>query len=211
MSNIIAYVYDFLSMVFEEKELIEKINEISLFGSIAKGTYDKKSDIDLFFNVKDKEQTKKIEEELRNILKSFEIKADRTWKLKKIYSPINFIVGSLEDKTWENLKDEIISSGIILYGKYKEMPSKTEHYFLVYYSLNNLERKNKMKFIRDVFGYTLKKGKIKYVQEGLLKKIKALKLASNAILIPSIEILKIKNLFKKHKVSYKILETWIRS
>ena len=68
-----------------------------------------------------------------------------------------------------------------------------------------------MKFIRDVFGYTLKKGKIKYVQEGLLKKIKALKLASNAILIPSIEILKIKNLFKKHKVSYKILETWIRS
>jgi len=210
MTKIISYIYDFLSMVFEEKKLIENINEVILFGSIAKGTYDKKSDIDLFFDIKNTKEITNIEENLIKILKSFEIKADKTWALKKISFPINFIVGSLDDKTWEKLKDEIISSGIILYGKYKEMPSNTKHNFLFYYSLDNLERKNKMKFIRGIFGYILNKDKKKYIQEGLLEKIKGTKIASNVILIPSNEILKIKNFFKEHKVKYKILETWIR-
>ena len=67
-----------------------------------------------------------------------------------------------------------------------------------------------MKFIRSIFGYTLKKNKKKYIQKGLLEKIKGTKIASNVILIPSNEILKIKNFFKEHKVKYKILETWIR-
>lgn len=209
MTKIIAYIYDFLSMIFEEK-IIEEINEIILFGSAAKGTYDNKSDIDLFFNVKNIKEIKKIEENLRKILKSFEIKAEKIWALKKIHFPINFIVGSLEDKTWEGLRDEIASSGVLLYGRYKEMPSEIQHYFLIYYSLENLKRKNKMKFIRGAFGYALQKGKKNYVQSGLIEKIKGLKLASNVMLIPSNEILKIKSLLKKHKIKYKILETWIR-
>src|SRR3989344_7679484 len=98
----------------------------------------------------------------------------------------------------------------MLYGKYKERPSNSKHNFLFYYSLDNLERKNKMKFIRGIFGYILNKDKKKYIQEGLLEKIKGTKIASNVILIPSNEILKIKNFFKEHKVKYKILETWIR-
>ena|SRR3989344_338246 len=210
MAKIIAYIYDFLSMVFEEKKLIENINEIILFGSVAKGVYDKKSDIDLFFDVKNTKEIADIEENLRKILKSFEIKADKTWALKKISFPINFIVGSLDDKTWEKLRDEIISSGIILYGKYKEMPSGIKHNFLIYYSLENLERKDKMKFIRGIFGYILKKDKKTYAQKGLLEKINGFKLASNIILLPSNEILKVKTFFKENKVKYKILETWIR-
>lgn len=209
MADAIAYIYDFLSMVFEEK-IIKDINEIILFGSVAKGTYDKKSDIDLFFDVKDAQKIKIIEENLRKILKSFEIKAEKTWALKKIYFPINFIVDSLENKTWKNLKDEIISSGILLYGKYKEMPSDIQHYFLIYYSLENLKRKDKMKFIRRAFGYSLKKEKKEYLQTGLIEQIKGLKLASNVLLAPSNEILKIKDLLKEHKIKYKILETWIR-
>lgn len=209
MTKTIAYIYDFLSMVFEEK-IIGDINEIILFGSVAKGTQDKKSDIDLFFNVKNIQEIEKIEENLRKVLKSFEVKAEKTWALKKIYFPINFIVGSLADETWKELKDEIISSGILLYGKYKEMPSEIQHYFLIYYSLGNLKRKDKMKFIRVAFGYTLQKDKKNYVQSGLIEKIRGLKLASNVLLVPSNEVLKIKNLLKEYKIKYKILETWIR-
>ncbi len=209
MTKIIAYIYDFLSMIFEDK-IMDDINEIILFGSAAKGTQDKKSDIDLFFNIKDVKETKKIEENLRKILKSFEIKADKTWALKKIHFPINFIVGSLEDKTWEKLKDEIASTGILLYGKYKEMPSEVQPYFLIYYSLENLKRKDKMKFIRMAFGYSIQKDKKTYIQKGLLEDVKGLKLASNVMLIPSNEILKIKNILKEHKIKYKIMETWIR-
>ncbi|MEK6906220.1 MAG: nucleotidyltransferase domain-containing protein [Nanoarchaeota archaeon] len=209
MKEVIAYVYDFLSIVFED-EIEEKIKEIILFGSVAKKSYDKKSDIDLFFNVKETKEIKEIEEKLKKILKSFEIKAEKTWALKKIKFPINFIVGSLENETWKNLKEEIVSSGILLYGEYKEMPENLSHNYLFSYSLNNLSRKNKMKFIRKMFGYTLKKGRKKYEQSGFLKNINGLKIGTNSILIPSGEIINVKKLFNDFKIEYKIIESWIR-
>ena len=209
MSEIIAYVYDFLSMVFE-RGLGEKIEEIILFGSVAKKSFDKKSDIDLFFNVKDKKDSKEAEESLKSVLKSFEVKAEKTWGLKKVKLPISFIVGSLEDEVWKELRDEIISSGVLLYGHYKEMPEKLNHNYLFYYSLSNLKRNDKMKFIRKMFGYSLKKEKKEYAQEGFLAGIKGVKLGSNAILAPSQEVLKIKKMFNEFKISYKIIESWVR-
>lgn len=203
----IAYIYDFLSIVFEN-EISKKISEIILFGSVAKKSFDKKSDIDLFFNVKEKNE--EIEKELKSILKSFEIKAEKTWGLKKVKFPINFIVGSLEDETWKNLREEIISSGILLYGEYKLMPKNSNHNYLFYYSLSNLQRKEKMKFIRKMFGYSLKRGKKEYGQEGFLKEINGLKLGSNVILFPPQEILKIKKIFSDFKIKYKIIESWVR-
>ena len=50
--SIFAYIYDLLSMVFEDEPLKEKITSVILFGSVAKKSYDKKSDIDLFFDIK---------------------------------------------------------------------------------------------------------------------------------------------------------------
>jgi len=203
----LAYIYDFLSMVFEN-ETSKKISDIILFGSVAKKSSDKKSDIDLFFNVKD--ENKEVEKELRTILKSFEIKAEKTWELKKIKLPINFIVGSLEDETWKNIRDEISSSGILLYGEYRQMPDNLTHNYLFYYSLSNLDRKEKMKFIRKMFGYSLKRGKKEYEQGGFLKEINGLKLGSNVILSPPHEVLKIKKIFSEFKIKYKIIESWIR-
>lgn len=209
MREIVAYIYDFLSMVFENGAG-EKIKEVILFGSVAKKSFDKKSDVDLFFNIKDKKDEREVEGELKKVLKSFEVKAEKTWALKKIKFPIKFIVGCLEDEVWKNLKDEIISSGILLYGQYKEMPEKLNHNYLFYYSLNNLPRKEKMRFIRKMFGYGLKRGKKEYRQEGFLKEISGLKLGSNAVLIPSQEALKVKKLFSSFKIKYKIIESWIR-
>jgi len=82
MSEILAYIYDFLSIVFENEEIIDEIKEIILYGSYAKKTYDEESDIDLFFNIKNKDKSKEVEEKLKKTLKSFEIKAEKTWKLK---------------------------------------------------------------------------------------------------------------------------------
>jgi len=209
MNEIMAYVYDFLSLVFE-RGLEEKIKEIMLFGSVAKKSFDKKSDIDLFFNVRDKKDIKELEENLKSVLKSFEVKAEKTWGLKKIHLPINFIVGSLEEDTWKSLRDEIISSGILLYGQYKEMPEKVHHSYLIYYSLGKLKRNDKMKFIRKMFGYSLKKRKKDYVQEGFLKEVHGTKLGPNAILVQSQEVSEIKKLFKNFKIDYKIIEGWVR-
>ena len=208
--TIFSYIYDFLSMVFEERAVKEKIRGIILFGSVAKKSHDKKSDIDLFFDIKDKNETGLIRNSLRSILKSFEIKAEKTWGLKGIKLPISFTVGSLEDKTWENIKEEIISAGIVLYGAYKEMPENIKHYSLFYYSLKNLNRKNKMKFIRKFFGYSLKKDRKEYKEKGLLEKIDGLKLGANVVLVPLEEMVKVKNIFNEFKIKYKIMETWVR-
>jgi len=209
MTEIIAYVYDFLSMVFET-ELESKIKEIILFGSVARKSFDKKSDIDLFFNVRDKNNSKEVEEKLKSVLKSFEVKAEKTWALKKIKLPINFIVGSLEDEAWKGLRDEIISSGLLIYGQYKEAPKNLNHNYVFYYSLNNLKRKDKMRFIRKMFGYTQARDRKEYSQRGFLKEINGLKLGSNAILAPSHEVLKIKKLFREFEIKYRIIETWVR-
>lgn len=208
---IVAYFYDFLSMVFEDSNIKGRINGIILFGSVAKKSNDKKSDIDLFFDIKNKDDSDDVEGDLRKILKSFEIKAEKTWGLKGIELPISFIVGSLEDKVWEGIKDEIISSGIVLYGAYKEMSTNVKHNSLFYYSLRDLDRKNKMKFIRRLFGYTLMKDGKEYKERGLLEKINGLKLASNTILVPSGDTVTIKKIFNEFKVKYKIMETWVRT
>ncbi len=210
MNNVLSYLYDLLSMVFEDELMKDKINNVILFGSVVKGIYDKKSDIDLFFDVKDRKNKEIIEKNLKSILKSFEIKIEKTWNLKGIKLPINFIVDSLGSKIWKNLKDEIISSGIVLYGDYKEIPENLEHYFLFYYSLNNLDRKDKMKFIRKFFGYSLRKKDKEYKQRGLLEDINGTKLSSSAILIPNSDVLNVKSIFNKFKVKYKIKEIWIR-
>jgi len=130
--------------------------------------------------------------------------------LKNIDIPISFIVGSLNDEMWKGIKDEIASSGIILYGTYKELPEKVSHYILFSYSLNNLKRKEKMKFIRTVFGYSLIKNKKEYKQKGILESIDGKKLSSNALLIPSKESLKIKKIFSEFKIKYNVFESWVR-
>ena len=210
MNNIFSYIYDFLSLVFENDEIKNEIKSIVLFGSVAKGVYDKKSDIDLFFDVKHWKNKETIERNLKSVLKSFEIKAEKTWNLKGMKFPINFIVDSLESETWTNLKDEIISSGIVLFGDYKETPENVEHLFLFYYTLNNLNRKNKMKFIRKFFGYSIRKKDKEYKQKGLLEVMGGIKLSSNVILIPSRDVLNVKNVFNEYKIKYKIKEIWIR-
>ena len=211
MNNALSYVYDFISMIWDDENLKKDIKSIILFGSVAKGVYDNKSDIDLFFDIKNRVNVKGFEKRLKLILKSFEIKAENTWNLKGIKFPLNFIVGSLEDETWKNLREEIISSGIMLYGSFKEIPDNLKHYFLFFYSLRNLDRKGKMKFIRKFLGYNIKKNKKEYPQKGLLEQIGGTKLGPNVILISSESILDVKNILNKFRIKYKIKEIWERS
>jgi len=204
-----SYIYDFLSYVFEKEELRKEIREIILFGSVAKGVFDKKSDIDLFFNV-NKEQEEKSEKLIKEALKSFQIKAEKTWYLKNVNYPINFIVGDLKDDAWDDFRDEITSTGIVLYGNFQEVPEKLNQKYLFYYSLNTLQRKKKMQFIRQLFGYSVKAKNKKYYQKGILDGADGLKIASNVILVDKKDILTIKELFKRFKIKYKIIEVWIR-
>ena len=204
-----AYVYDFLRIMFEEREFTNKVKKIILFGSVARDNFDKESDIDIFIDIKNKKDTKITNKKLKDILNKFEIETKDTWELRGIKLPIKCIVGSLEDKTWEELKKELSANGIILYGKYEFMPKETKHYVLIKYSLAKLSRKDKMKIIRKLFGYETKKGSKVYKQKGLLEDFNGKKLSENLIAIPVENSLQSQEILNSFKITPRIIESWI--
>lgn len=206
--KIIAYTYDFLSHVFEKGMPIRKI---ILFGSVAREEFDKHSDIDIFIEPVQKSKVKETEEQIKEIKKEFEIEKEHTWKLKGIDYPIRELIGWLDEPKWKILKEDILSNGILLYGKYEELPKSIKHYAFINYSLTDLEQKKKMKFLRNLFGYSIKKNKKIYKQEGLIAQTGGSKLASNIILLPLEEVTKIKDLFDRYKVKIEIREVWLKN
>ena len=63
--NLISYAANFVSFLLDEK-IAKHINRIVLFGSVARGNFDKESDIDVFIDTK-----KEIGNDVQGILSMF--------------------------------------------------------------------------------------------------------------------------------------------
>lgn len=198
----IEYIYDFLTTFFEKLKEEEKIKNIILFGSFARGNQRKDSDIDLFINIEKKDKNH-VEETIKESINEFELKSEKTWKLKGITNPIVPIVDDLDSEQWQELKNEISHYGIALYSQHKE---KNEKNVLIKYNINKLKQKDKMKIIRELFGYKIKQKKKIYEKKGLVEKIKAEKIDS-AILINRNDSKKVIDTLKTKNVPYKIIKT----
>ena len=197
----IEYIYDFLAIFFEKLKEKEKIRNIILFGSFARGNPRKDSDIDIFVDTENKEKNY-VEEVIKESINEFELKSEKTWKLKGINNPIVPIIDDLNSEQWRELKNEISHYGICLYSKYKEKDRKK---IIIQYEINKLKQKNKMKIIRELFGYKIKKNKKIYEKEGLIKRLKAEKINSG-ILTDKEGYKEVIEILKKKKVPYKIIE-----
>ncbi len=86
--KLIAYAQDFASFLLEtlDKES-NKINQIILFGSVARGEDTKKSDVDLFIDANEN----KLEEKINQIKEEFygSVKVRKYWNLLGIKNKIN--------------------------------------------------------------------------------------------------------------------------
>lgn len=209
-NEILAYVYDFISMLQFNIKSPENIKAIILFGSTARGDYDEESDIDIFINLKKGSDIKKIEELVDYSINEFEIKARDTWHLKGIKNPIKCISGHLEEKEWVELKKEILSNNITLYGTMNYKEEELLPYYLFQYSLKNLKQNKKVYFLRKMVGYKSKKKKRVYVSRGLLDDVKGIKLKESNILVPSKDAIKTQKFFMKNKITPKIREIWLK-
>jgi len=211
MQNIIfAYAYDFLSILFEKENLYRKIEKIILFGSIARGDFDKESDIDVFIELKDLKEKKEVEEIVNKTINIFEIKAEKTWYVRKIKLPIKPLVGKLEEQKWADLRYEIISMGVLLFGKYEQTPENLRQHILISYSLNRIKQSRKMQFLRKICGYETKRGKKVYEEKGVLAELNGEKIAANQIIIKAENAKDILDIIKKFKIPYTIKEIWRR-
>lgn len=206
---IMAYLYDFISSVFE-KDIKDEIKNIVLYGSVASGKFDEESDIDLFVEIWDIKKRKIIEKKIKEQLGKFEDRAARMWYPRGIKNRFSIIVGDLASSEWETIKHDMISNGILLYGKFEKIPEKMRHMVLITFSLTKLRQPEKMKLIRDLYGYESKKKGKKYKKSGLIDAYGGLKASSNSILIPIEKMHEFRKLFTKFRITPEIREIWLK-
>lgn len=193
---LLAYAIDFSAFLTERIDM-ESIKRIILFGSAARGEASKDSDVDLFIDItRDKNNIKK---NIKKIKEQF-IKSkiyQNYWLLKNVKNEIKPIIGKLEE--WGELKNSIISNGIVLYGKFEEIPEKGLHKTLLFWE--NIKPESKRVLLsKRLFGY--KKEKKQY--EGLVKKYNAERLGKGMILVLSESANIFLKLFRKMKIKVKI-------
>ena len=141
--NLIAYASAFISFLLDN-ESSSSIKNIILFGSVARGDFDNESDIDIFID-----SDKNIERDVEKTLKMFiGSEIQKRWMLKGLKHEISLKVGSLEE--WK-LKRSIISDGIMLYGKFKQIPDKVDYYSLISPSFSKLKRSQKVAIWRKLY------------------------------------------------------------
>ncbi len=211
MKNLFPYIYDFLTFVFDSSEARKYIKNVILFGSVATGEHDEKSDIDLFVDVNSESNIKKVEKILRDSEKRFYAVVEKKWAVIGIEIPIKPIVGCLGSYTWKELKADIISTGISLYGKYAGIKEGLQHFALFSYDLSKLSNKNKVLFIRKLFGYSQKRNSKKYTTEGYLREAGGVKIGKNSIFIPVEKSRDMQKFFISFKITPEIREVWMKA
>ena len=193
--KLVAYASAFVSFVLPK---VVDVDEIILFGSVARNEADKKSDIDLFFNLK------KDENKIKGIIKKelgkfYTSKIAETWYFKGIKNEINIEVGNLDK--WK-LKRSIISDGIVLYGKYKEVPEKLKGFAqFTLKPIKNITKRNKI--IRRLFGRKEKR----YSTGGLIEEY-GKKVSVSSFIVPIEKSKDIIRMLNKEKIDYSYFEFW---
>ncbi len=195
--QLIAYAAAFASWLIGKIE----VEEIILFGSVARGDFDENSDVDIFVNLKDKKRIETAEAAAQKELNLFyESQVGRTWKLLGVEHEIHLLVGNLEE--WK-LKRSIISNGITLYGPYKSMPEDVRAYTqFVLQPIKDITLRNAI--IRTLFGRKEKN----YATEGLIAQYSGEKLSPLSFVVPLSHTQDIIRMLNKHKVRYILFDLW---
>ena len=192
--DLVAYASAFVSFVLPKIE----VEEIILYGSVASGNFDRGSDIDLFV-----ESEKKNREKIGSMLELYKkSKAYEWYVLDGVGNEISVKSGKLSE--WKGLARSVISNGIVLYGRYVGKVDNLEHKVMFSVDFGKIKRVGKIKIWRKLYGYKQKVGKKVYVSEGLAER----KLGRGAFIVSLENAVNVKELFRKEKVRYEIIEVW---
>ncbi|MEW5896256.1 MAG: nucleotidyltransferase domain-containing protein [Nanoarchaeota archaeon] len=202
-NNLIAYAMDFASFLIQNIDDKEKINSVLLFGSTAREDFSEESDIDIFIDTKNKEMEKVAEEILSKFQRS--IKYTKYWKLLGIANEISLKTGELEK--WE-LKESIISDGIVLYGKYLPMTKMEAKPYVIFELKIKGNRRDKIRIWRKIYGYTQKVNEKSYESRGLVREYDGKKIGKATFIIPLEHIQRMAKYLSQNKVLYSTYKIW---
>ncbi len=194
------FAVGYLLSKLSQKEL-NSLNSVILFGSAARGTATKESDIDIFFDADLSVSAQRaLRAKLGKIAAEFYLSNTALeYKMNGVSNEINATVGKLSE--WEELSRSIASEGILLYGKYAGKPKKLKAYAIL--SWKN-PRKARSAFLNKLYGY---KSGSKYYK-GLLEKNGGAKLGRGVIMVPAGAKDTFIRVFEKYDVNYSRYDVW---
>lgn len=195
-NELISYSMDFAAFLVRN---LKDTQRIILHGSVARGDFNRDSDIDIFVDA-DEKHNKKIQGLKDNFYKT---ESAKKGELKGIKNQFSIIVGNLDGKEWKDLKRAIINTGILLYGKYKSNVERVHVYSLFVFE-NIKPDKKRVAIFRKLFGFKMNKKKY----PGLVERLHGVKLGKSAALIPIENAKEIKDYFYKKKINFKVYDLW---
>ncbi|MBI2507517.1 nucleotidyltransferase domain-containing protein [Candidatus Woesearchaeota archaeon] len=203
--KLISYAQDFASFLLQNLGSdMQKVKQIILFGSVARGEADKDSDIDIFVDLLDE----KLEPKIGKIREMFcdSIKVKKYWELLDVKNEINCTVGKLEE--WDELKRSLIANGIVLFGKYiYEGRLKTKHYYLFVVTPTGKRNKD-ISVWRKLYGYVQKIGNKNFVKKGIINEYGGRKLSRGVFVVPVESSQKIISFLRENKFKHEIIPFW---
>ena len=193
--NIRTYPFLYFLLKKLSADELAYISSIHLFGSVARGDMRPETDIDIFINCNDNTEflRKRIDEIRENF---YESKIFEEWRLMGVESPINIIVGKLEE--WD-MKNEVMK-GIMMYGKGIGR-NNIHEYVIVKWKVPRDVRK-RVTLNRKLFGYWGKRKRY----SGIVDKNNRI---SNAILIPTYRLDDVLELLKNLNIEYNTMRVFI--
>lgn len=194
-----SYASTFTSFLLDRLgEKISDIEQVILYGSVARGTAGSESDVDIFVDT-----AADIGDRIDEIIEEF---YDSRWytlfKTRGMGNDIEVKVGKLEE--WEELHRSIISTGIVLWGRFraKEKPVGTEHGIIFFWDSVGRSRSS---FLNKLYGFTTKGEK----REGLLDKWGGSKTGKSSVLVPIEHREDMLELIEKYKVNARNVEVFV--
>jgi len=187
-----------LKKIAKKFSKVEDVKSVILYGSLARGEFTSRSDIDLFIlTTKDKTQIEILDKVIE-----FEPEIGRN------IQPTIRTIAELQ-KTDTGLLQNIFQEGKILYLKEPyDIPSaillQQKPYLIYSFQISSLLQKDKARFNRQL--YEQKRKGYKY--KGLLQEIGGQKLSAGCVMIPYVQKQKIEKFFKKFKVGFEQLKVW---
>jgi len=187
-----------LKKIAKELSKIEDVKAIILYGSLARGEFTSRSDVDLFILTTEYKTQKEIHD------KVIELESEIG---RNIQPTIRTIVEL--QKTDTGLLQNIFQEGKILYLREpSDIPSaillQQKPYLIYSFQISSLLQKDKVRFNRQLYEQTKKE----YKYKGLLQEIGGQKLSAGCVMIPYEQKEKIEKFFKKFKVKFEQLKVW---
>lgn len=193
-------VDSFLKRLIEEAP--SSLTGVVLFGSLARGDYDKGSDID-FLLVFDEESPKRHMDIVAKIIS--ELKPHR--EIRPVFS-------NLKDVDVALIK-EVIKEGIVLFGKIILSPEGValRSYKIISYDLSRVSSTVRARVARRIYGYESKKkiGKKikKYRYEGLKERKDCYILGKGVVALPLEDAEGFKEFLSRSGVTFREFEVWL--